>query len=116
MNNLLEKAEACNNVAKVNGFRIEADKLKIRFLNEITTEQERIAKERQKKPNESFSAKPEIGNIKPIKKQRNISIKDINTSSSWQIETKEDVEKYLKSLKERLEKELKENTILNIEF
>jgi hypothetical protein len=114
--NLEEKAEACNNVAKVNGFRIEADKLKIRFLNEITTEQERIAKERQKKPNESFSAKPEIGNIKPIKKQRNISIKDINPSSSWQIETKEDVEKYLKSLKERLEKELKENTILNIEF
>lgn len=45
-----------------------------------------------------------------------MSIKDINPTNSWQVETKEDIEKYLQALKERLEKELEENTILNIEF
>jgi hypothetical protein len=32
---LLKRAESCNNVAMVNGFRIEADTLKMRYLNEI---------------------------------------------------------------------------------
>ncbi len=114
---LREKAESCNNVAKVNGFRIEADKLKIRFLNEITEEQKRRAKEKLKESKESGDPKPGRGiAIPPIKKQRNMSIKDINPTNSWQVETKEDIEKYLQDLKERLEKELEENTILNIEF
>ncbi|NMA84127.1 MAG: BREX system P-loop protein BrxC [Epulopiscium sp.] len=112
--NLMEKAESCKNVAQVNGFRIEADKLKIRFLNEITAEQERRAKQIETRSIEPVGTKPVTMN--PVKRQRNVSIKDINPSNSWQIETKEDVEKYLQSLKESLEKEIEEGTILNIEF
>ncbi|MBE6064446.1 BREX system P-loop protein BrxC [Clostridium cochlearium] len=112
--NLMKKAESCNNVAKVNGFRIEADKLKIRFLDEITKEQEQRAKEEESKKKIDTEQTKKV--VKPIKKQRNISIKDINPSTSWQIETKEDIEKYLKNLKMKLEKEIEENTILNIEF
>ena len=111
---LMKKAESCNNVAKVNGFRIEADKLKIRFLNQITKEQERIAEEEKKKKGKVEGLEPIA--IRPVKRQRNLSIKDINTSNSWQIETKDDIEKYIQILKERLEKEIEENTILNIEF
>ena len=105
---LVKKAESCNNVAKINGFKIEADKLKIRFLDEITAEQQRRAKE---KPTEGTGPV-----IIPTKKQRNLSIKDINLSSSWRIETREDLEKYLQNLRTRLETEIEENTILNIEF
>jgi hypothetical protein len=112
--NLIKKAESCNNVAKVNGFRIEADKLKMRFLDEIAKEQEHIAeKERAKKAMDQNEANKVV---KPIKKQFNISIKDINPSNSWQIENKDDLEKYLQVLKIRLEKEIREDTILNVEF
>lgn len=113
--NLMKKAESCNNVAQVNGFRIEADKLKLRFLNEITVMQEKIVKE-QEKQREIEGTEPVKINIKMTKKRRNLSIKDLNPSNSWQIETKEDLEKYLQNLKIRLEKEIEENTILNIEF
>lgn len=110
---LKEKVKSCNNVAKINGFKIEADKLKMRFLNEIVKEQERRAKDEA-----GINDTKGIGPIdkKIIKKQRNLSIKDINPSNSWQIETKEDIEKYLEGLKTILEEEIEENTILNIEF
>jgi len=112
--NLTEKAESCDNVARLNGCRTEADKLKIRFLNEIAKEQERIAEKEKPKKTVEAGRTDKIAN--PVKKQRNISIRDINPSSSWQIETEEDLEKYLRDLKERLEKEIEEGTILNIEF
>lgn len=113
-NNLTEKAESCNNVAKLNGFKIEADKLKIRFLNEIAEEQKNIAK--KENSTETIEAGKTAKIINPVKKQRNISIRDINPSNSWQIENKEDLEKYLQELKVRLEKEIEEGTVLNIEF
>lgn len=112
--NLIKKAESCNNVAKVNGFKIEADKLKIRFLDEIAKEQEHIAEKERAK--ETVGEKEANKVVKPIKKQFNISIKDINPSNSWQIENKADLEKYLQALKIRLEKEIREDTILNVEF
>lgn len=112
--NLNTKAESCDNVAQVNGFRLEADKLKIRFLNEIIAEQERRAKENEK--GKDTGGTGEDKEVKPTKKHRNLSIKDINISNSWQIETKDDIDKYLQDLKMRLEKEIEENTILNIEF
>lgn len=105
---LKKKARDCNNVARVNNYRLEADKIKIRFIDEITRELEK--RKDIEKVNPGY--KPQI----IIKRQRNISIKDINHSNSWQIETKEDIEKYLQDLRKRLEKEIEENTILNIEF
>ena len=114
-NSLIERAKSCNNVAKVNGFRIEADRLKIRFLNEITREQDRIAK-RSRCCQRSRRAKKCLRGCKASKRQRNLSIRDLNVSNSWRIETKDDIEKYLQSLKEKLEDEITENTILNIEF
>jgi len=69
--------------------------------------------------------KPEAGPIddgdsttikKPVIRRKNIRIRDINPSNSWRIETRADLDKYIGELKEKLEKELGENTILNIEF
>lgn len=107
---LKNKAESCDNVAQVNGFRLEADKLKIRFLNEIRVEQDKKAKEENIDDTDGDTI------VIPSKRHRSISIKDINVSNSWQIESKADLEKYLQDLKTRLEKEIEDNTILNIEF
>lgn len=109
-NELINKAESCNNIAQINGFRIEADTLKIRFLDEISKEVERIRKEKADEGEKGEEP------VEPAKKYRNISIKSINTSSTWKIETKEDLEDYITILKNNLEKQLEENTILNIEF
>ena len=109
---LMDRAMSSNNVAKLNGFKLEADKLKIKFLNEIAEEVKRRSKVEPPDTGDGDEKPP----IKPVKENRNISIKDINPSSSWRIENEEDIEKYLQDLKKRLERELKENTILNIEF
>lgn len=110
-NDLNKRAEDCNNVAMVNGFRIEADTLKMRYLDEISRKIEELEKEDKDGEN------GEISTItKPTIKRKNINIKDINPSNSWRIETKDDLDNYIRKLKEKLEKELGENTILNIEF
>jgi len=114
---LIDKAESCNNVAKVNGCRLEADSLKIRFLNEIYKEQERRAKKIKEEAEKRGGTTPSVKIEEPKpKRRRNISIKDITPSRSWQIESQDDVDRYLRILRERLESELDENTILNVEF
>jgi hypothetical protein len=51
-----------------------------------------------------------------MKKRKNISIQSVNLAASWQIETPQDVDKYIAALKERILKELDADTIINIEF
>ena len=109
-NDLNKRAESCNNVAMINGFRIEADTLKMRYLNEISRELER---QKQEEPIDEGDTRRKK---EPVIRRKNISIKDINPSNSWRIETREDLDRYIRELKEKLEKELEENTILNIEF
>ena len=54
--------------------------------------------------------------VSKAKKQRTISIKTINTETTWQVETKEDVKKYITELEKRLLAQLEEGTIIHIEF
>ena len=51
-----------------------------------------------------------------VKKSKTISIKSINTSTTWQLESAEDVDKYLRELREKLINTLEENTVTHIEF
>ena len=51
-----------------------------------------------------------------IKKQKTVSIKSINISNTWQLESADDVRRYVAELQERLMKALEEDTIVNIEF
>ena len=141
---LKEKAESCNNVASLQNIKIEADAMKVRFLNEISTfvtkrqeeaaEEERRRREQEEKdrqrddPNAKMHEKPAAvideltGDVKPIKpvvpvkKHKTISIKTVNTSTTWQLETPEDVQKYITALQNKLNGLLEENTIINIEF
>ena len=118
---LIVRAEACNNVARVNGFKIEAETLKKRYLKEISKEISKVISKVINTPPQpdvvsdggEVKTQPEV---KPVIRRKYISIREINPYSSWRIESKEDIDRYLQDLKERLEKEMEENTILNIEF
>ena len=119
-NNLLNKAKSCDNVAEVNGIKIEAETLKMRYLREIEEEVNRQIDLREKENIEkNIEDKTKEINKKNIRKnirRRNINIKEVNINSSWQIKTQEDLDKYILELKNNIEKEIEENTILNIEF
>ena len=54
--------------------------------------------------------------VKPVKKRKSISIKSVSTSSTWQIETADDVKMYVAELEKRLLDALEDDTVINIEF
>lgn len=117
---LKDKVESCNNVAKLQNVKVEADTLKVRLLNVIAHRDAEIACKRAEKARAEQQAGEADEPVKPsqttFKKHKNISIKTVNVSNSWQVETAEDVDKYLAELRERLLKQLDEDTIINIEF
>lgn len=118
---LQEKASHCNNVATLQNIKIEADALKVRLLNEIATEEAKMTS-----PPVTPVIEPAPGVEKPTvtpappkaptKKHKTISIKSVNTSATWQIETEDDVKKYISELQKKLTAALEENTVINIEF
>jgi hypothetical protein len=104
-----DKATTCNNVATLQNVKIEADALKVRLLNEMAKKDEKIAEDTPPYGNDG-------GDPKPVKKQKSISIKNISLTSSWQIESAQDLDKYISELREQIMKELDQDTIINIEF
>lgn len=124
---LREKAKSCNNVATLQNIKVEADALKIRCLNEISAEEAKLQTQRVAEDSVNYGAgqgnsdgsnnSGETPIVKPVvKKRRTVSIKSLNTSATWQVETEADVKKYLADLEKKLLAQLEENTIINIEF
>ena len=115
---LNDKAESCNDVATLNAIPTEADALKLRCLNEITDMEERLRAEQAAKeasaPTDNTPTPPPV--VKPVKKRKSVSIKTINNATTWQIETEDDVKKYVAELEKRLLATLEDNTVINIEF
>jgi len=115
---LLEKASNSNNVATLQNIKVEADTLKVRLLNEMSKMDEKIAKDRAAEGDTPYGGgeKADPNPQSKIKKRKNISINSLNLANSWQIETEQDVDKYITALKERILKELEVDTVINIEF
>lgn len=114
---LENKAESSNNVAALQNIKIEADALKIRFLNEIAAYVAKRDKAVTPPDDDGGKGKkPPVQPQPPVKRRKNVSIKNVNTSNSWQLETEADVDKYIAALSSRLKGLLEENTILNVEF
>ena len=117
---IYDKAKSCNNVATLQNVKVEADALKVRLLNEIAKKDEMLALEKAQQEQEQHPTggedEPVVVAQPKIKKHKNISIKTVNISNSWQIETAQDVDKYLASLREQIIKQLDEDTVINIEF
>ena len=134
---LHEKASHCNNVATLQNIKIEADALKVRCLNEIADMESRLqaqkVAEEEKKEGRKQSQpdvirdggnsyglgkpdKQQAGSVPKQKKQRTISIKSINTETTWQLETKEDVKRYVADLEKKLLAQLEDDTVIHVEF
>ena len=130
---LHEKASRCNNVATLQNIKIEADALKVRCLNEIADTESKLQAQKVEEA-ESKDTQPNmikdqgipygkmvtenISNVAApiLKKQRTISIKTINTETTWQLETAEDVERYVSELERKLLNLLEDDTIFHVEF
>jgi hypothetical protein len=105
-----DKATTCNNVATLQNVKVEADALKVRLLNEMARKDEKIAETTPPYGGGNSIPRP------PVKKRKSISIKNVSLTSSWQIETAQDLDKYMSDLREKIMKELDQDTIINIEF
>ena len=113
---LKEKAEMCNDVAALQAITTEADALKLRCLNEIIDTEAKTAPPVQSPVSSGDGDTPAPTAAKPVKKRKSVSIKTINNASTWQIETEDDVKKYVAELEKRLIAALEDNTVINIEF
>lgn len=119
---IYDKAKSCNNVATLQNVKVEADALKVRLLNEMAKKDEQLAFAKAKAVADQQADYGNTGTdpVAPpqpkIKKHKNISIKTVNVANSWQIESVQDVDKYMAALRAQIIKELEEDTVINIEF
>ena len=124
-------AEHCNNVSALRSYADKAEALKIRILNEMTARDNEIARrkaeEARRAAEEAARKAKEEGRTVPVgvkddpivykvKKTKNVTIKNMTHTSFWRLESAEDVEKALDSLRNSLLAELNEYDILNVEF
>ena len=125
-----EGAEKCNNVSSLRSFADKADALKIRLMNEMDAQDRQIAYAKQlaaqkaaeeaarKAKEEGKEVTPVMPDPEPvkIKKTKNVTIKNMTNTSSWRLESEQDVDKYLEALRKSLLEELEGTDIVNVEF
>ena len=118
-------AEHCNNVSSLRSYADKA--LKLRLLNEMDALDNKLAQQRaaeearrkaeEAKQNGTPAAEVEVDPAPvKIRKTKNVSIKMMTGTSSWRLESKADIDKYIAGLRETLEAQLAEDTIVNVEF
>lgn len=124
-------AQHCNNVSSLRSYADKAEALKIRLLNEMDRRDAQIAKAKAEEARRAAEeaarkAKEEGKTVIPVvvdppakyrvKKTKNVTIKSMAHTSSWRLESAEDVDRVLEDLRGSLLEELKGNDILNVEF
>ena len=112
-------AERCNNVSVLRSYADKAEALKIRLLNEMDAIDADLAKkkaiEEEKKQNPDGGPVDFVIKV-PVKRTRNVTIKNVIHTSSWRIGSVEDIEKCVGQLRKSLLAELDKNDIINVEF
>ena len=125
-----EGAERCNNVSSLRSFADKADALKIHLMNEMDALDRQIAyekalKAKQEAEEAARKAKKEGKEIEivtpvpdpvKIKKTKNVTIKNMTNTSSWRLESEQDIDTYLAALRKALIEELEGTDIVNVEF
>ena len=112
-------------MSSLRSYADKADALKLRLLNEMDAldnklAQQRAAEEARRKAEEAKQNGNPAVEVDPapvkIRKTKNVSIKMMTGTSSWRLESKADIDKYIAGLRETLEAQLDEDTIVNVEF
>lgn len=127
-------AESCTNVSTLRGYADRAEALKIRLLNEMDKMDQEIAikkaeevrkkLEAEAKENGQYDTDMIEQQVSKVAEEngyhsqhiKNVTFKKISKSSSWRIESVEDLDKHLNELRNNLLLELADNTIVNVEF
>ena len=129
---LLDGAVHCNNVSVLRSYQDKSDALKIRLLNEMVdednrlaqqalaqaeAEQKRLAEEARKRGETVTVPQPKVQQpAVKVRNTKNLSIKTVAKAASWRLESAADVDKYLDALRENLLKEIADDLILNVEL
>lgn len=129
---LLDGAVHCNNVSVLRSYQDKSDALKIRLLNEmvdednrlaqqtlaqVEAEQKRLAEEARKRGETVTVPQPKVQQpAVKVRTTKNLSIKTVARAASWRLESAEDVDKYLDALRQSLLKELANDSIVNVEL
>ena len=115
-----EGASRCNNVSILRSYADKAEALKIRLLNEMDALDADIAKRKAEEEQKKNGGEHPVDVVVkvPVKKTRNVTIKNVTHTSSWRIESEADVERYIDQLRKSLMSELgKDDTdVVNVEF
>ena len=104
---LVAQVKKSNNIAKIHSFASQSSASRIKFLNEIDEKDAQLAKEDESSNNPAPIA---------IKKVKRISVKKAAGTSSWSIKSKDDIDKHLAELRQKLETELEGTDEIYIEF
>ena len=107
---ILEKVEKSENIKDIESYKNEAISLKNKLLNNFEKE-EKILEEKEK----TSEISKNIEEIK-VKKPKRIGISEINKDRVWEIRNSEDIKEYLDRLRKRLEEELEDSEIVQVEF
>ena len=127
-------AESCTNVSTLRGYADRAEALKIRLLNEMDKMDQEIAIKKAEEVRKKLEAEAKENGrydtdlieqqVSKVAEEngyhsqhiKNVTFKKISKSSSWRIESVEDLDKHLNELRNNLLLELDDNTIVNVEF
>ena len=127
-------AESCTNVSTLRGYADRAEALKIRLLNEMDKMDKEIAIKKAEEVRKKLEAEAKENGrydtdlieqqVSKVAEEngyhsqhiKNVTFKKISKSSSWRIESVEDLDKHLNELRNNLLLELADNTIVNVEF
>ncbi|SKA70301.1 hypothetical protein SAMN02745111_01999 [Eubacterium uniforme] len=115
---IIDSAKECNNISVLRSYADKAEALKMRLLNEMDDLDAELAKKKVEEEAKKTNGGSEVEIVIdiPVKKTKNVTIKNITHTSSWRIESKDDVEKCISNLRNSLIKELEDNDIVNVEF
>jgi hypothetical protein len=107
------KLETSNEVAAVKNIRYESDALKTRCLDEIAQYEKKLMEEKQKEQNTDEGSQATTTPI-VIKAEKNLSLRQVMSGKIVNIETEEDIDAFLETLKTKLVQELEKDTIIKL--
>ena len=112
---ILVNVEKSENIKEIDSYTNEASNLKSKLLNSFDKQEAETIKiklEMEKKTRQNPESLEEI----KIKKPKRIGISEINKDRVWEVRNTDDINSYLDKLKKRLEEELEDSEIVQVEF
>lgn len=114
-NELIDKLTHSNEIAVIKNIRLESDAIKIRCLDEIAEYEFEHGQNPEPPIDGGGVEKPPVTPpVNPIKFKKNISMRNITGGKTYSFETEEEVNRFIEEIRDKLLKELKEDTIVSL--